>query len=100
MQLREAYGQFQGEDTQVVALAVAPLERVDGARTTVAAPYPMLADPDHQVAEAYGVYDLLGDGYAAPAVFVIDTDGRILWSTTGQAPTDRPTTEEILAHLP
>ena len=60
----------------------------------------MLADPEHRVAEAYGVYNLLGDGLAAPAVFVIDTGGRIVWSYASRDPNDRPGAQTILEHLP
>ena len=60
----------------------------------------MLADPNHEAAAAYGVHDLLGDGLAAPAVFVIDRDGSILWSYIGQEAHDRPAVDEILANLP
>lgn len=60
----------------------------------------MLADPDHRVAEAYGVYNLLGDDLAAPSVFVIGTDGRILWSYVGRNSTDRPGVQVIIEHLP
>ena len=60
----------------------------------------MLADPEHRVAEAYGVYNLLGDGLAAPAVFVIGSDGRIVWSRVRLNPTNRPDAQTILEHLP
>jgi len=60
----------------------------------------MLADAEHRVSEAYGVYNLLGDGLAAPAVFVVDTDGRIVWSYIGQHAGDRVDAPTILAHLP
>ena len=83
-----------------MALAVNTRERVEEARSTVSAAYPMLADPEHQAAEAYGVFDLLGDGLAAPAVFVIGSDGRILWSHIGRDPGDRPATADVLAQLP
>ena len=84
-----------------MALAVASLTAVDdGVRRVIEPPYPLLADPDHEVAEAYGVYNLLGDGYAAPAVFIIDTDGEIIWSYVGQSPTDRPLPSTILQNLP
>jgi peroxiredoxin len=63
-------------------------------------PYPLLADPNHQVAEAFQVYDLLGTGYAAPSVFVIDTSGDVVWSYVGQASTDRPSVTSVLEHLP
>ena len=62
--------------------------------------YPVLADADHRVAEAYGVYDLLDDDLAAPAVFIINQSGQIAWSYVGQNINDRPSTETILANLP
>jgi peroxiredoxin len=63
-------------------------------------PYPLLADPEHRVAEAFNVYDLLGTGYAAPSVFVIDADGDIVWSHVGQSRTDRPNVSSVLEQLP
>ena len=83
-----------------MALAVNTLEGVEGAQSSAGATYPFLADPEHQVAEAYGIYNLLGDGVAAPAVFVISSDGSILWSYVGAAGEDRPPVADILAHLP
>ena len=66
----------------------------------IAPAYPLLADPEHQVAEAYNVYDLLGTGYAAPSVFVIDTNGDIVWSYVAQNRNDRPSATSILEQLP
>lgn len=63
-------------------------------------PYPLLADPEHQVAEAFNVYDLLGTGYAAPSVFVIDTNKDIVWSYVGQTSIDRPSASSVLEQLP
>jgi len=84
----------------MIALAVNSVAAVEGAGQTVGAAYPILADSAHQVAEAYGVYNLLGGNVAAPAVFVINTDGRILWSYVGQGSTDRPSAQTIIEHLP
>jgi peroxiredoxin len=98
VELRDRYGEFQARGAEVIALAVAPLEAVEGVRASIGAPFPMLADPGHRVAEAYGVHSLFGDGLAAPAVFVLK-DGAIRWSYVGQNPTDRPPVAEILAHL-
>lgn len=84
----------------MVALAVTSPSAVEQTRQALGIPFPVLADTDHRVSEAYGVYDLLGDGYAAPAVFIIGPEGRILWSYVGRDPGDRPAAEEILAHLP
>lgn len=93
------YESFRNVGAEVVALAVAPLASVDGARQVVKATFPMLADPHHGVAESYGVYNLLGDQLAAPSVFVIDTDGHIVWSRIGQSATDRPNAQKILEKL-
>ncbi len=98
MELRDRYGEFQALGAEVAALAVAAPEAVEGVRAAIGAPFPMLADPDHRAAEMYGVYNLLGDGLAAPAVFVLK-DGVIRWSYVGQNPADRPPVAEILAHL-
>lgn len=82
-----------------MALAVAPVSSVGGVRQTIGAAYPMLADPEHKVAEAYGVYNRLGDGLAAPAVFIIDTGGNIVWKYIGGSPSDRPSIAQILEHI-
>ena len=92
--------QFRSKNTEVIALAV---QDQVGAQTTLNdtnSSYAILADPDHRVAEAYGVYDLLGDKVAAPAVFVIDQAGQIAWSHIGQNINDRPDNETILANVP
>ena len=99
MELQRSYESFQNAEAEVVALAVAPLASVDGARQTVKATYPMLADPNHRVAETYGVYNLLGDQLAAPSVFIIDADGHIVWSHIGRNATDRPNVQKILEGL-
>ncbi len=79
---------------------VAPLESVESWCQKAGIQYPMLADADHQVSEAYGVYDLLRDGLAAPAVFVIGTDGRVVWSRVASSTSDPVDTQTILDHLP
>ncbi len=92
---------MQEAGAEVVALAVSSLSDVErGVQSVVNPPYPMLADPDHEVAEAFGVYDLLGNGYAAPSVFVIDGDGKIVWSYVGRNSSDRPGVDAILEQIP
>lgn len=99
--MRDEYQIFQDAGAEIVALAVAPLSSIDnGIRRVIEPPYPLLADPDHEVAAAFNVYDLLGDGLAAPSTFVIDTDGTIVWSYVGQSPSDRPSPKTILRHVP
>ncbi|HEY73542.1 MAG: hypothetical protein DRI81_12125 [Chloroflexi bacterium] len=100
MKLQQSYQAFQQAGAEVVALAVAPLAQVDGVRKVTGATYPVLADPVHRAAESYGVYNLFNDNLAAPSVFVIDTDGRIVWSHVGKNGSDRPGEQAILEQLP
>jgi peroxiredoxin len=99
--LRTEYPLFQDAGAEVVALAVAPVSSInDGVRRVIEPPYPLLADPDHEVAAAFNVYDLFGDGLAAPSTFVIAIDGTIVWSYVGQSPGDRPGAQTVLNHVP
>lgn len=82
-------------------MAVSPLSDIeDGVQGVINPPYPLLADPDHEVAEAFQVYDLLGTGYATPSTFVIDTDGSIVWSYIAQSRTDRPSANIVRDQIP
>lgn len=84
----------------MIALVVAPIGVVDGWCKSAGVSYPMLADAAHEVSEAYGVYNLFNDGLAAPAVFVVDTDGRIVWSHVAEHAADRVPAQTILEQLP
>jgi len=84
----------------VLSVVVTSIDVVENWCQRTGVSYPMLADSAHQVAEAYGVYNLLGDGLAAPAVFVIEPDGRVAWSYVGQRSGDRVAASAILEHLP
>lgn len=57
--------------------------------------FPILADPGGGVVKKYGVYNLLGDGVAAPATFIIDRQGIIRWRYIGQGIADRPTADAL-----
>lgn len=100
MDLQSRYQSFQERETEVIALAVHDLAGAQRMAQVTGAVFPILADPDHAVADAYGVYDLLGDGVATPAVFIIDTSGRVVWSYIGQNASDRPSAQTILENLP
>lgn len=84
----------------MVTLVVAPTESVEEWCQRRGFTFPMLADADHKVSEAYGVYNLLGDGLAAPAAFVVEIDGRITWSQVSWHPGEWPSAQAILEHLP
>lgn len=100
MDLQGRYPDFQQHDTQILALAVQDVVRAQAMLQAAQASFPILADVDHAVADAYGVYNLLGDGVATPAVFIVDKSGQIAWSYVGQSASDRPTAQTVLDHLP
>ena len=62
-------------------------------------PFPFLYDPSASVPRAYGVFNLLRDGIAAPATFVIDQRGDVRWRYVGGSKSDRPTADEVINQL-
>jgi peroxiredoxin Q/BCP len=64
--------------------------------------FPLLSDPDHQVAEAYGAWgkkSLYGKSYEGiiRSSFLIDEDGKVLQATYGVKPEDTvPKAQEVL----
>ncbi len=100
MDLQSAYPRFQEKKAEVIGVAVQDVARAKTMLERTGADFPLLADPDHAAADAYGVFDLLGDGVATPSVFIVDADGTIVWSYVGQNAADRPGADTILSHLP
>lgn len=84
----------------MLAIAVQDQAAARNATINIGSNYPILADPDHSITEAFGVYNRLGDGVATPAVFIIDPSGNIVWSYIGQDINDRPHNQIILENIP
>ena len=59
--------------------------------------FPVAHDADGRASRAWGVYDVLGDGLAAPSTFVIDAAGELAFWKIGTNLIDRPSAGEILA---
>ena len=100
MDLQSNYARFHEKKAEVIGVAVQDVARAKSMREITGASFPLLADPDHAAADAYEVFDLLGDGLATPSVFIVDADGTIVWSYVGQNAADRPGADTILSHLP
>ena len=63
--------------------------------------YPILyTSGDATVPRAYNAYNRLNDGLATPAVFIIDTAGRIVWQNIGRHKADRVSGRDVLRNLP
>jgi len=99
VKLQGEYERFKALNAEIVAISVEKLGASARLAENKGIEYPILADPEHQVIEAYGVYNLLGDGRASPSVFVVDEEGIIVWKHVGEKRDDWPATDAILEQL-
>ncbi|MDP6495143.1 MAG: redoxin domain-containing protein [Dehalococcoidia bacterium] len=95
-ELQRNYSQFTDMGVELVAISVDDLNDATRMADLAGAEFPVLADPKVDATSRYGIYDLLGDRLAAPAVFLIGDDGLVHWIYVGKDTTDRPSTEEVL----
>ena len=63
------------------------------------AEFAILSDKDAEVANAYGVYNLLNDGVATPSAVIVSPEGDIEWKYVGESISDRPTPDQVLAQV-
>jgi peroxiredoxin len=111
VQLREIENdraRYEEKGAQVIAIAVQKeLDVLTSARVSTAQ-FPILADSEHAVTEAYGVYGPNPHGgsigLSAPSVFIINKDGQIVWSEIthikyGGCGLERVPSETILENL-
>jgi peroxiredoxin Q/BCP len=85
---RDAYPKFTEHNVVVLGISPDTVESHTRFADKFGLPFPLLADPDHAVAEQYGVwvqknmYGNIGMGIAR-TTFIIDADGRIAHVFTG-----------------
>ena len=96
MELQGAIPLFAEVGYRPVAISTDDVEGAAEMARYARVDYPILADPDHSVAESYGVFDLLGDGVAAPAVLLIGKYRVVHWRQVGEGIGDRPSLSTIL----
>ena len=61
--------------------------------------FPLLSDPEMKMIKAYGVVQE-GRDLAVPALFLLDSKHRIVWSDVADDYSDRPGAGEVLARVP
>lgn len=83
----------------MLAISVDDLENVAWAVEGRGIPFPVLYDLSTETPRDYNVYNLLGDGEAAPATFILDQDQVIQWRRVGRSKGDRPSVGTILRQL-
>lgn len=102
--LEEDRGVYEENGAQIIAISVQSVEGAVSTAEKTSAQYPILADSDHSVSKAYGVTSVdLGLGSSnrsQGAVFIIDSDGQIVWQYLAKTLTDRVSSTRILENLP
>lgn len=81
-------------------MAVQPQEEAALSVERSEARFPILADIEHAVADAYGVYNHFSDSEAAASVFIISKDGGIIWENIATYQSQRVPSQTILENLP
>ncbi len=66
--------------------------------------FPLLSDPLHQTINAYGLFDSTykgkkAEGIPHPAIYVIDTKGRVAWAQVEEDYKKRATNKDIRAAI-
>ncbi len=65
----------------------------------VGAEFHILADTTTKVSQSFGVFNMLGDGVAAPATIIVRPDGTVGSLHVGRDIGDRPSAVDILGEV-
>jgi len=108
-QLADHVAAFHERNAEIVSIVPEPLERVESWQESYELPYPLLADPDAEVGEAYdqpvrfGLLGRFSDFFGRmPEVVIIDRRGsepEIAYVHQGRSTFDRPDIEDLLNEL-
>src|ERR671935_2671337 len=90
-EFRDAYDVFRERDAEVLGVSPDDIASHEKFRSKYGLPFTLLADPDHKVAEAYGVWgkrSYVGREYMGinRSTFVIDREGKIARAMIGIKP--------------
>ena len=98
-QLRQDIEQFRASGAQVVAVAPDQPEGIAKFTRDNPYPFPILADADHSVFDAYDVVSRMASLGQRPAVFIIDRDQRVSFDSIGTQQWQIPGNSAVLAEL-
>lgn len=107
--LADRINEFHDRDCEVVSIVPEPTERVEEWQLQYELPYPLLADPEAKVGEAYDQpvrFGFLGDLSdflgRMPELVIVDRRGgasEVVYTHRGRSTFDRPEIDEVLAEL-
>lgn len=107
--LAERIDDFRERDAEVVSIVPEPVDRVERWQSEYELPFPLLADPEAAVGDAYdqpvrfGVLGDLSDFLGRmPEVVIVDRRGdepEVVYEHRGKSTFDRPTVDAVLSEL-
>jgi peroxiredoxin len=97
--LRGDIERFTDAGSRVVAIAPDTLEGVARFVRDNDYPFSLLADPDHATFDAYDVVNKLMSLGQRPALFVVDTEGKVRFDSIGTQQWEIPSDDNVLAVL-
>jgi peroxiredoxin Q/BCP len=102
-EFRDAYDVYRERGAEILGVSPDDVDSHEKFKTKYQLPFTLLADPDHEVAEKYGVWGerkFAGKKYMGinRSTFVIDADGKVAQAMLGIKPAGHA--EEVLKALP
>ena len=97
--MQSFYHEFENRNVGLAAISTDSLVDAEQMEALAGAEFPILADTNADVSRDFGVFNLLGDGVAAPATFIVQPDGGVVWAYVGVDIGDRVPTPVILEML-
>lgn len=98
--MQRSQAELDASGVQILAIST---DNLDGPAALAAAQgyeFPILFSAlDPSVLEEFGVFNLFGDGLASASVFLIDTNGEIVWQSVGLNSTHQVDAEEIIEQV-
>jgi peroxiredoxin len=92
------FEEFEERGAQIAGISVDPPPNNAGMVGKLQLPFPLLSDPEGELARLYGLWNAEED-VAVPAVIVVDQSGEVRYLYAGRDRADRPEDEGVFATL-
>ncbi len=94
--MQEHYSRFKQIGAELIAISTDLPEKTRMTVDSIGVEFPVLSDVNGSVSESWGIFNLSGNGHAAPALFVFGPSGDELGRQIGFSASDLPGLEEML----
>ncbi len=98
--MQKHYDKITDAGAEVLGISTDNLRGAESIVSKARPEFPILySNKNNEIPISFNVFDLHGDGLASASVFVIDTDGNIVWESIGDSPAHQVSGEEVLEAL-